>query len=105
MKQLLIILIVLGPFVIQLKAQTDPNWGQKFEQLGTILPTPNSTRTASGAPGKAYWQQRADYKIQITLDDQSQQITGNERITYFNQSPDDLEYLWLQLDQNFRAQD
>ena len=105
MKQLLIILIVLGPFVIQLKAQTDPNWGQKFEQLGTILPTPNSTRTASGAPGKAYWQQRADYKIQITLDDQSQQITGNERITYFNHSPDDLEYLWLQLDQNFRAQD
>ena len=85
--------------------QTPAQWGQKFEQLGTSLPTPNTYRTASGAPGKDYWQQRADYKIELTLDDVKQQIEGTEAITYFNQSPDPLDYLWLQLDQNFRAQD
>ena len=85
--------------------QTPTQWGQKFEQLGTSLPTPNTYRTASGAPGKDYWQQRADYKIELTLDDVKQEIEGTETITYFNQSPDPLDYLWLQLDQNFRAQD
>jgi len=85
--------------------QTPAQWGQKFEQLGTSLPTPNTYRTASGAPGKDYWQQRADYKIELTLDDVKQEIEGTETITYFNQSPDPLDYLWLQLDQNFRAQD
>ena len=85
--------------------QTPAQWGQKFEQLGTFLPTPNTYRTASGAPGKDYWQQRADYKIELTLDDVKQEIEGTETITYFNQSPDPLDYLWLQLDQNFRAQD
>ena len=85
--------------------QTPEQWGQKFEQLGTSLPTPNTYRTASGAPGKDYWQQRADYKIELTLDDVKQEIEGTETITYFNQSPDPLDYLWLQLDQNFRAQD
>jgi hypothetical protein len=85
--------------------QTSAQWGQKFEQLGTSLPTPNTYRTASGAPGKDYWQQRADYKIELTLDDVKQEIEGTETITYFNQSPDPLDYLWLQLDQNFRAQD
>ena len=85
--------------------QTPAQWGQKFEQLGTSLPTPNTYRTASGAPGKDYWQQRADYKIELTLDDIKQEIEGTETITYFNQSPDPLDYLWLQLDQNFRAQD
>ena len=79
-------------------------WGQKFEQLGSKLPTPNTYRTASGAPGKDYWQQRADYKIEVILDDLRQEIKGTEIITYFNQSPDPLDYLWLQLDQNFRAQ-
>ena len=85
--------------------QSSAQWGQKFEQLGTSLPTPNTYRTASGAPGKDYWQQRADYKIELTLDDEKQKIVGTEAITYFNQSPDPLDYLWLQLDQNFRAQD
>ncbi|MAJ52075.1 MAG: aminopeptidase [Flammeovirgaceae bacterium] len=85
--------------------QPSAKWGQKFEQLGPTLPTPNTYRTASGAPGRDYWQQRADYKIELTLDDAKQQIEGTEAITYFNQSPDPLDYLWLQLDQNFRAQD
>ncbi|HZV44438.1 MAG TPA: M1 family metallopeptidase [Saprospiraceae bacterium] len=72
----------------------------KFEQLGTLLPTPNDTRTASGAPGHAYWQQKADYNISVHLDDHIQRISGKETITYNNLSPDPLNYLWLQLDQN-----
>lgn len=74
----------------------------KFAQLYDQLPTPNNTRTASGAPGKDYWQQRADYKIKVRLDDELQRIYGEEIITYHNHSPDPLNYLWLQLDQNVR---
>lgn len=70
-----------------------------FRQLDEIWPTPNDLRRPSGAPGKAYWQQRADYVIDVELDDAKQIITGSETITYFNHSPDDLDYLWLQLDQ------
>ncbi len=72
----------------------------KFRQLEEILPTPNEYRTASGAPARSYWQQRADYKIRVQLDDSKQKITGSETITYYNNSPDTLTYLWLQLDQN-----
>ena len=78
-------------------------WQGKFEQLGTTLPTPNTYRTASGAPGENYWQQQADYKIKVTLNEDKQTITGAETITYFNNSPDVLTYLWVQLDQNMRA--
>ena len=98
-------LSILMMAILGVWGQTPTQWGQKFEQLGTSLPTPNTYRTASGAPGKDYWQQRADYKIELTLDDVKQQIEGTEAISYFNQSPDPLDYLWLQLDQNFRAQD
>ena len=78
----------------------------KFEQLGpAMLPTPNVYRAGSGAPGHEYWQQRADYKIQCEVDDNNQRLTGSETITYFNNSPDVLDYLWLQLDQNMRAKD
>lgn len=80
-------------------------WGKKFEQLGTMLPTPNEYRSASGAPGPAYWQQRADYVIELELNDDNQTIRGSETITYFNQSPDPLSYIWVQLDQNMRAKD
>jgi hypothetical protein len=76
------------------------NHGNKFEQLGTILPTPNEYRTASGAPGPKYWQQRADYDIKCTLDEANTKLTGTETITYYNNSPDPLTYLWLQLDEN-----
>ena len=76
------------------------NHGNKFEELGTILPTPNEYRTASGAPGPKYWQQRCDYDIQCNLDEDKQILTGSETITYFNNSPDELTYLWLQLDEN-----
>ncbi|MAI23354.1 MAG: aminopeptidase [Crocinitomicaceae bacterium] len=77
----------------------------KFKQLGQELPTPNVYRTASGAPGHDYWQQQVDYNIQVTLDDETQRIDGEERILYKNNSPDELRYLWLQLDQNVRALD
>lgn len=76
----------------------------KFAQLKEELPTPNTYRIASGAPGHEYWQQRADYKIEVTLNDENQTLSGKEIITYYNNSPDQLDYLWIQLDQNIRKQ-
>ena len=77
----------------------------KFKQLYDEFSTPNMFRTASGAPGPAYYQQQADYKMDIELDDVNARIYGEETITYTNNSPDNLEYLWVQLDQNMRAKD
>ncbi len=84
------------------KGHTNQN---KFRQLKEMLATPNSQRTASGAPGKDYSQQKVDYEMSIVLDDNNQKITGNEIITYHNNSDDTLKYLWVQLDQNVRAKD
>ncbi|MBL4605815.1 MAG: M1 family metallopeptidase [Flavobacteriaceae bacterium] len=84
------------------KGHTDQN---KFRQLKDVLPTPNSRRTASGAPGHEYTQQKVDYVMDITLDEKTNRIYGNETITYQNNSKDQLEYLWMQLDQNMRAPD
>ena len=78
---------------------------RKFEQIDEKLPTPNSYRTGAGAPGPAYWQQRADYEISVVLNDEDQTISGNETITYYNHSPSTLNFLWIQLDQNVRAKD
>ena len=83
-----------------LKNNPSSNHGNKFEQLGTILPDANGYRTASGAPGSQYWQQKADYKIFARLDEKKRWLYGEETITYHNQSPDVLQYLWLQLDEN-----
>ncbi|MDT0552538.1 M1 family metallopeptidase [Urechidicola vernalis] len=77
----------------------------KFAQLEQLLPTPNEYRNAAGAPGHNYYQQQADYKINVELIDEEQKIIGEETITYTNNSPDNLEYLWIQLDQNMRASD
>lgn len=99
MKKLLFVLVLMAP---KLGLGQD-NWGGKFEQLGSKLPGANEYRTASGAPGSKYWQQRADYTIEAELNDDGQRINGTETITYYNQSPDDLAYLWLQLDQNIRS--
>jgi hypothetical protein len=95
--QLFVISIVLAQNI-----QNNPgsNHGNKFEQLGTVLPSPNEYRTASGAPGPKYWQQRCDYDIKCELDEPNLKLTGSEAITYFNNSPDVLTYLWLQLDEN-----
>ena len=81
------------------------NTENPFRQLGQELPTPNVYRNAAGAPGHEYWQQQADYSIDVRLDDETQRVYGTEKITYHNNSPDALEYLWVQLDQNVRALD
>ncbi|WP_296313488.1 M1 family metallopeptidase [Winogradskyella sp. UBA3174] len=77
----------------------------KFKQLYDEFSTPNMFRTGSGAPGPAYYQQQADYKMDIEIDDEKARLYGNETITYTNNSPDELKYLWVQLDQNMRAKD
>jgi hypothetical protein len=94
---------------VQLIAQETPkkepghNDTNKFSQMYDLMATPNMYRTASGAPGPAYYQQQADYKMDIELDDKNTKLYGTETITYHNNSPENLEYLWLQLDQNQRA--
>jgi hypothetical protein len=103
MKKLLVLVLLLP--VVALYAQNtqnnpNSNHGNKFEQLGGILPTPNEYRTASGAPGPKYWQQRCDYDIVCELDENTQSLKGSETVTYFNNSPNELRYLWLQLDEN-----
>lgn len=77
----------------------------KFSQMYTQMATPNMFRTASGAPGPAYYQQQADYKIKVELDDKNTRLSGEETITYYNNSPDPLDYLWVQLDQNEKKPD
>src|SRR5258705_7881244 len=79
------------------------NHRNKFDQLGSIMPTPNEYRTASGAPGPKYWQQRVDYDIKCDLDEANLKLTGSETITYYNNSPDVLPYLWFQLDENVQS--
>jgi len=74
-----------------------------FRQMYDVLPTPNRYRSANGAPGPHYYQQKADYEMDLVLDDAHQRLSGVEKITYTNHSPDVLDYLWLQLDQNVRA--
>ncbi|MCA0396049.1 MAG: M1 family metallopeptidase [Bacteroidetes bacterium] len=99
---LLATLVLLTGSAVAQDIQNNPgsNHGNKFEQLGTILPTPNEYRTASGAPGPKYWQQRVDYDIKCDLDEEKLKLNGSETVTYYNNSPDVLTYLWLQLDEN-----
>ena len=104
MKQLtavtLLMLIFFGSHGQDIRNNPGSNHGNRFEQLGTILPTPNEYRTASGAPGPKYWQQRCDYDITCELDEPNLRLNGKESITYYNNSPDQLTYLWIQLDEN-----
>lgn len=83
----------------------DDSQGDRFFQIDQWLPTPNDQRTASGAPGPEYWQQRADYQILINLDDANQSLSGVAKIDYHNESPHILSYIWVQLDQNRFAPD
>lgn len=96
------LLATLGAMVVfaTSNAQTIEQVNDKFRQLNEYLPTSNVYRTASGAPGHEYWQQQADYKIDVTLDDDKQTLTGTATITYSNNSPDALKYIWMQMDQN-----
>ncbi len=98
-KVLFLILPIL--FFAQEKGHYDES---PYKQLKQELATPNMFRTASGAPGPNYYQQQADYKMQIRLDEDQNRIFGDETITYTNNSPDKLDYLWVQLDQNRRAE-
>ena len=101
-KYLSIFIIVLSPTF--LFAQNKNLNYNKFKQLKEEVASPNVFRTAAGAPGYEYYQNEADYVMSITLNDQQQKISGTETIKYHNNSPDKLEYLWIQLDQNKRAQ-
>ena len=96
-------LIFLIFLTVHAFSQNAPSWQGKFEQLDALLPTPNTYRTGSGAPGAAYWQQRADYVIDVEVNDKTQELTGHETITYHNNSPEPLRFLWMQLDQNIFA--
>ncbi len=92
--------IVLMVSLVDYSYSQSPSWQGKFEQLGPLLSTPNSYRTATGEPGPDYWQNLADYDIEVVLNDDNQSVHGVERITYHNNSPATLKFLWLQLDQN-----
>src|SRR3954470_14357186 len=83
--------------------KSDERNPDKFKQMYDLLATPNMYRTASGAPGPEYYQQQADYKIDVELDDKNQKLFGTETITYTNNAKESLDYLWLQLDQNEKA--
>ncbi|MDP3670887.1 MAG: M1 family aminopeptidase [Telluria sp.] len=97
--------IGLAILCLAMSAAAAEPFDDKFRQLDELLPTPNTIRNASGAPGHAYWQQRADYVIRATLDEAKRAISAAETVTYHNNSPDTLSYLWVQLDQNIYKAD
>lgn len=100
-RSLLISALVL--WTTSIFSQEEMLWHRKFEPINEELPTPNVYRTADGSPGPSYWQQKADYDIKVRLIESENRIEGSERIVYHNNSPHELKYLWLQLDQNRRA--
>ncbi|MBM3439721.1 MAG: M1 family metallopeptidase [Bacteroidetes bacterium] len=102
MKKILIICFLLTTTIAKAQYLNNPgsNHGNRFEQLSFLLADPNEYRTASGAPGPKYWQQRADYDISCELDEANLLLTGTETITYYNNAPDVLTYLWIQVDGN-----
>ncbi len=97
-------IVLASPAVASAVKQSKGDFEDKFRQLEEILPTPNDYRNAAGEPGKEYWQQQVDYKIKVNLDESKRRLTATESITYQNNSPYKLKYLWLQLEQNrFKA--
>ena len=103
---LIVVLIVPQIYSQQVDNKKNENINtNKFRQLYQEFSSPNIYRAASGAPGPAYYQQQADYKINVELDDKNKMIYGDETITYINNSPQKLDYLWVQLDQNVRKKD
>ena len=92
--------LILTGFMLEAVAQDPAPYSGKFEQLGNMITPPSTYRTASGAPGPDYWQQRADYVIKAEIDESNNTLSGEETITYFNNSPDVLDYIWIQLEQN-----
>ena len=100
-----IALAALSNFSLSQIDQSKGSFEDKFRQLDEVFPSPNLNRPATGEPGPSYWQQRADYKIKIKLDEVSRSVQGSEVITYTNNSPLKLNYVWLQLDQNIFDKD
>ena len=102
-----VIIILLATFFTSFAQETPQGHTNqnKFRQLYNELATPNVYRTASGAPGPAYYQQQADYVMELQLNDKTQQLFGDQVVTYTNNSPEALTYLWVQMDQNVRARD
>ena len=106
----LILTVALGAIAQEVKTEEKKRESghydeNKFRQMYTEMATPNMFRTASGAPGPAYYQQKADYKMNLELDDKNKKLYGSETITYHNNAPESLEYLWVQLDQNIERPD
>ncbi|MEM0518517.1 M1 family metallopeptidase [Aequorivita flava] len=111
-KSLFLTVLFLASATVSAQDETENNKREsghyntnRFKQLYQEFSTPNMFRTASGAPGPSYYQQQADYVMDIELDDKNKKLSGFETITYSNNSPDPLEFLWVQLDQNKRAKD
>lgn len=100
-----VLVLGCGPALADANKQTKGSFDDKFRQLDVDLPTPNTYRAASGAPGESYWQQQGDYVINATLDEAKKRITATGTIDYHNNSPHPLNYVWLQLDQNIFKQD
>jgi hypothetical protein len=98
-------LFISAPAAAQGIQQTKGDYQDKFRQLDEVLPDPNTYRNASGAPGHEYWQQKVDYKITATLDESKRRLTARATVTYTNNSPDALPWLWMQLDQNIFKKD
>ena len=102
----LLLTLLIAPLVnASAIKQTKGDFEDKFRQLEEVLPTPNVYRNAAGEPGENYWQQQVDYKIKVSLDEKKRRLTGSEEITYQNNSPYRLKYLWVQLDQNIFKDD
>ena len=103
------ILIVIGLLFVGsgfVYAQEGTHYDKnKFKNLREFLPTPNMFRTASGAPGPGYYQQKADYKMNIEIKESENKLYGDANVTYHNNAPESLDYLWVQLDQNVRSLD
>ena len=99
MKRFILLSMIIG-IASTAFSQEEKKWQGKFEQLEQLLPTPNEYRTGAGTPGSKYWQQRADYVIDAEIDEPNNTLIGKETITYYNNSPEALKFLWLQLDQN-----
>ncbi|MEL6186942.1 MAG: hypothetical protein AAFU79_20140 [Myxococcota bacterium] len=96
------LLILLLSLAVPMRASAAPG---PFQPIEPRLPTPSASRLGSGHPGPAYWQQRADYELDVSLDEEERRISGRARITYYNRSPHALPYLWLQLDNNIFSRD
>ena len=100
-----ILILFLNSFLLQAQTPQGHVNNNKFKQLYDQFADPNKYHNASGAPGVEYFQQKVDYVMDIELDDEKSKLYGQETITYTNNSPDPLPYLWIQLDQNIREKD